>query len=674
MAPSRPLRVHVLLLAAVLVAAFPPAIADHWEQVTEGEDGIRVRYDHKGGNEWWVEVKVEAENLYDTDFHVQARDDGGQWVYLEKKWWGVHAASFHIEPGHRVQFRTYQPGGMSDIWSDESCWFTHPAGQEQCDTTPPPPPPPPPGGFTFDHKTGNEWWVEVLVSPKPQAVQAMDTGGSWKTLTLRSWGAWAGSFHIEPGHDVRFRAQDSSGAWHESCWFTHPAGAPKCGTPPPPPPPDGFDATFHKPSGNEWWVQVYVDANEPLAGVDARVDGGAWRALELKSWGAWARSIHAPEGSIVEFRARSADGDTDLSGKYRWPSAALVEDPPARTTWPSEGSFARYEVRRGTSIGQYSDSTDLEVTFTYTDGRWQARCVGEEWTTDMASGERTRVAVYDLHAALEPPVGDTDVAVGDHAEVESESLCRPFDTVLPVMQATTRQTTRDGESVTAPVWEGIEHGIGSCACGQIQAFWHRGTGLLVEWEEFTSNSRYDMRLLDTDARLAQGDEPLPPPPAPAWPKEGSYARYEVREWDNSTNYWRVTHLSYLYADGEWTWVCQGEFNTQGSVHPFRYEGTERPLLGPLDIGKGDHVVITGGECGRPTRHVVAMGTFYPEATLRNGQRHHATIWWGDEIDGERDRDAWWDVDTGLVLRWEDRSFDTTLGWLTDTDAPLSGGG
>src|SRR5688572_10140887 len=86
----------------------------------------------------------------------------------------------------------------------------------------------------FDHKTGNEWWVEVVLaggaSGSVSGVQAMDTGGAWVPLKKESWGAWAASFHIEPSHQVRFRATWSGGDQAESCWFTHPAGVEQCGS------------------------------------------------------------------------------------------------------------------------------------------------------------------------------------------------------------------------------------------------------------------------------------------------------------------------------------------------------------------------------------------------------------------------------------------------------------
>lgn len=180
--------------------------------------------------------------------------------------------------------------------------------------------------LTFDHRGGNEWWVQVRTTgDDPSRVQARDTGDGWKELELRDWGDWAASFHVEPGHDVRFRSL-VDGAWYESCWFTHPdgmtpTGAETCGIQ------DAdaqFDASFSTPGGNEWWVEVYVGADEPLAGVDARVDGGSWIALEKKDWGAWAKSFHVEDGSLVEFRATSTDGDTDLSSEYRWPGGEKV--------------------------------------------------------------------------------------------------------------------------------------------------------------------------------------------------------------------------------------------------------------------------------------------------------------------------------------------------------------
>lgn len=78
-----------------------------------------------------------------------------------------------------------------------------------------------------------------------------------------------------------------------------------------------FDAKFSDVGGNNWWVEVDVDANQAVAGVDARVNGGTWVPLTKQSWGDWARSFSAPDGSI-QFRARSTGGATDYSSTYAW--------------------------------------------------------------------------------------------------------------------------------------------------------------------------------------------------------------------------------------------------------------------------------------------------------------------------------------------------------------------
>lgn len=241
--------------------------------------------------------------------------------------------------------------------------------------------------FTFDHTGSNEWWVQVRITgQEPGRVQAMDTDGPWKELEKKDWGDWAASFHLESGHDARFRAMVDS-TWHESCWFTHPGGqtpdgGETCSTsgeePPPPPPPSGdFDATFRTSGGNEWWVEAYVDANEDLAGVDARDDGGAWIALEQKSWGAWAKSFHVEDGSLVDFRATNTDGDVDISGQYRWPSGEQVTGEPDDGQDPQPGPSTT-DVAFGPKAGNEWWVETLVVSNGTVD-RVEARADGGPW-------------------------------------------------------------------------------------------------------------------------------------------------------------------------------------------------------------------------------------------------------------------------------------------------------
>jgi hypothetical protein len=107
----------------------------------------------------------------------------------------------------------------------------------------------------------------------------------------------------------------------ESCDWTHPGAVEQCGGATQPDPTAGtFTATWKNVRGNEWWVETDVAVSGgTLAGVDARVNGGAWVALSKQSYGSWAKSIHAAPGSSVEFRARASDAQVSQSGPYAWP-------------------------------------------------------------------------------------------------------------------------------------------------------------------------------------------------------------------------------------------------------------------------------------------------------------------------------------------------------------------
>lgn len=210
------------------------------------------------------------------------------------------------------------------------------------------------GAYTvsFTSKGGNEWWVEVVLggpsAGQATRVDAMDTGGPWTALTYRSWGAWAASFHVEPGHTVRFRATFPDGTQIESCDWTHPTPTEQCGGSTPPPSSSGFSATFSNVKGNEWWVQAHVTGSEAIKAVDARVNDGAWQALKLQSWGDWAASIHAPSGSLVQLRATGTSGAQALSGHYHWTDGTLVDASPSPGPAPAPTAFnATFHPRPG---------------------------------------------------------------------------------------------------------------------------------------------------------------------------------------------------------------------------------------------------------------------------------------------------------------------------------------
>lgn len=174
----------------------------------------------------------------------------------------------------------------------------------------------------------NEWWVEVHVTANQalSKVEAQVNGGAWTALQLQSWGNWAKSFYVAKGSHVVFRATSASGATATSGTYTWLAAAAtstttttSAGTTTTTTA-TTFKATFTpKSAGNDWWVEVAVTANQPLAKVEARVDYGSWVTLDKTSWGTWAKSIYAPHNSKVSFRATSTSGSTVTSGAWQWP-------------------------------------------------------------------------------------------------------------------------------------------------------------------------------------------------------------------------------------------------------------------------------------------------------------------------------------------------------------------
>ncbi len=187
--------------------------------------------------------------------------------------------------------------------------------------TPPPPPPPPPPLPTTSPPTGtfsasfslspnvNEWWVEVGVTGNQaiSGVTASVNGGAPVALTKQSWGAWAKSFFVARGSSVVFKATASTGQVATSQTFTWLGAAPT------------FTATFSpKAVGNDWWVEVAVSSASTITKVEASINGGAYQNLDKKSWGNWAKTINAPNGSSVKFRATDSAGATATSSTYTW--------------------------------------------------------------------------------------------------------------------------------------------------------------------------------------------------------------------------------------------------------------------------------------------------------------------------------------------------------------------
>lgn len=329
--------VLVATLGALMTASLPAAA--HHPQLGGGDS---VAFDHVGGNEWWVEVRLVGSEDHKDVKSVSARDDNqATWVPLELKDWDVWAGSFHIEDDNRLRFRAVFDTGTKLF----SCQFTHPDGLEECNEAadyehvg---------GGHTdpwrgtyreyllFDHLGGDATNVKVKIlgghpdaydGPSPTGIYAQAANHNEPTeLERTGWRTWEGTFDTPMAGDIQFHGvQGSSGPplFAYSCAFTHPQGLERCDAGEEP----YVEAEFTGVSGNEWWVQVDVDASKPLRGVDARVDDdGAWMPLERKDWGAWAASFHVPDGANVEFRAQSTDWFWDMSeAAWAWPDQVQI--------------------------------------------------------------------------------------------------------------------------------------------------------------------------------------------------------------------------------------------------------------------------------------------------------------------------------------------------------------
>lgn len=177
-----------------------------------------VTYSNVKGNEWWAQATVSVVDG-GTLATVEVRRGEEPWRPLSDKGW-AWAGSHHFPQGSVVQFRATSTEGETDL---SSCYLWTNATWTDC-----PGEGPTVRRLEFDHRGGNEWWVEVRLggeaAPDVGTVIAFDdSDGSVADLTLRSWGNWAGSMHLEPGHRVRFEALGYR-LDETSCWFTHPEG------------------------------------------------------------------------------------------------------------------------------------------------------------------------------------------------------------------------------------------------------------------------------------------------------------------------------------------------------------------------------------------------------------------------------------------------------------------
>lgn len=250
------------------------------------------------GNEYWMQANVAGDAK-----SVTVSVNGRAPVAMQKQWWGGHTVSTHLGTNSVIELRaTYADGSVA------SGKFNYPSGTpagsgSSSGST---------GGSTggsssgsFSNVKGNQWWMQANVAGSPTSVTVSVNGGSQKALAKQSWGAWTVSTNLGTGTVIELRATYSDGRV-ATAKYDWPTGG------------SAFDASFSNVKGNRYWVQANVDANQPLAGADVRVNGGTWVPMTKQSWGAWAKSVHVPAGAKVEIRARSTSGASEVSGATYW--------------------------------------------------------------------------------------------------------------------------------------------------------------------------------------------------------------------------------------------------------------------------------------------------------------------------------------------------------------------
>ena len=166
---------------------------------------------------------------------------------------------------------------------------------------------------TFTPKSvGNDWWIDVAVkSSSPiSKVEVQVNDGSWTALPKTSWGTYAKSVHAPDGSKVEFRATTGAGTVLSPAYTWGAASG--SGT-------TSSTTTFTPKSvGNDWWIDVAVKSSSSVSKVEVQVNDGSWTALPKTSWGTYAKSVHAPNGAKVEFRATDTSGKVTTSSAYTW--------------------------------------------------------------------------------------------------------------------------------------------------------------------------------------------------------------------------------------------------------------------------------------------------------------------------------------------------------------------
>ena len=160
----------------------------------------------------------------------------------------------------------------------------------------------------------SNWWIEVYTSSDVTAVDVIGKDGAfYMSLQKKWWGAWAGTApsSVSSGDLMRFVARRSTdGATAGSNNFAWLNAAPT--TDP------GWICAFAIGAGAST-SRVEVIASPSATAVEVKVNSGAFTALTKDPvTGVWAKSMSAPAGAKVVFRATNASGARAYSTFYNW--------------------------------------------------------------------------------------------------------------------------------------------------------------------------------------------------------------------------------------------------------------------------------------------------------------------------------------------------------------------
>jgi hypothetical protein len=184
------------------------------------------------GNEFWIQANAYPKaEVTAVDFHADGGVGFQAWYPLRLQSWGGWAGSYHLPDGAIVQLRATNRAGATGL---SQCYMWIPPSANGADAAPfDCAHPPSRFKATFSGVKGNEWWAETKVASTEQLSNVdarIGCTGDWHAMTLRNWGAWAGSFHIPSGSKVDFRARSAvSGEIRYSGGYTWPAATPTAG-------------------------------------------------------------------------------------------------------------------------------------------------------------------------------------------------------------------------------------------------------------------------------------------------------------------------------------------------------------------------------------------------------------------------------------------------------------